>query len=406
MFGADTVLAHVILIAFLALAVLLFTHVLHQPPLVAYIITGVLAGPSVLALINEPEVIHILGEFGLVMLLFYIGMEIDVDLLLGMWRKVVAATSLMVLFVTSGMYMIGTEYGWSIAYIVLLGFVLSLSSTAVVMRYLETKDLIRTRAGTFACGVLFVQDFAVVPMLIVLGLMAEGMTLGGAGVQIVGLFVLAVLFVILWRHKLPFPATLRSFLEDREHAILFYTTAAFGISGVSSLFGLSAGLGAFLAGVLVARHYMDTKGWQDLESLKTLLVAAFFMSVGVLLDVGFLVSNFVLVLALVATVFAMHTVLYTAIFRTLGLSLRDSIHVASLLAQIGEFSFVIAMVGRSLGIISASAYQLIVVAVAVSLFVSPLWFRLFRRVEGKEKETEEHPLLPQELFQRTAYRWS
>jgi len=406
MFGADTVLAHVILIAFLALAVLLFTHFIHQPPLVAYIITGVLAGPSVFSLISHPETIHILGEFGLVMLLFYIGMEIDVDLLLTMWRKVVAATGLMVGFVTLGMYLIGTEYGWSVAYIVLLGFVLSLSSTAVVMRYLETRDLIRTRAGTFACGVLFVQDFAVVPMLIVLGLMAEGMTLGGAGVQIVGLFILAVLFVILWRHKLPFPTALRSFLEDREHAILFYTTAAFGISGVSSLFGLSAGLGAFLAGVLVARHYMDTKGWQHLESLKTLLVAAFFMSVGVLLDVGFLVSNFVLVLALVATVFAMHTILYTAIFRALGLSFRDSIHVASLLAQIGEFSFVIAMVGRSLGIVSASAYQLIVVAVAVSLFVSPIWFKLFRRFEGEEEVAEDHPLLPQELFQRTAYRWS
>jgi CPA2 family monovalent cation:H+ antiporter-2 len=406
MFGAETVLAHVILIAFLALAVLVLTHILHQPPLVAYIITGVLAGPSVFALISDPHVIHILGEFGLVMLLFYIGMQIDMDLLLSMWRKVVAATLLMVTFVTFGTYIVGSAYGWSIAYIVLLGFVLSLSSTAVVMRYLETRDLIKTRVGTFACGVLFVQDLAVVPMLIVLGLMASGITLGSIGIQFVGLALLAMLFVVLWRHRLPAPASVTRFLRDREHAVLFYTTAAFGLAGISSLFGLSVGLGAFLAGVLVARHYADTQGWNHLESLKTLLVATFFMSVGVLVDVSFLYANALTVIALVAGVFAVHTLLYTAIFHMMGLTTRDSIHIAALLAQVGEFSFVIALVGQSLGILSSGAYQLIIVTVATSLFVSPLWFKLFRRFENEEEQEDEQLLVPQELFERTAYRWS
>jgi monovalent cation:H+ antiporter-2, CPA2 family len=315
------------------------------------------------------------------MLLFYIGMEIDVQLLMSMWQKVLVSVSLMALLVLTVTVTVGLNYGWSSARTVLIAFVLSLSSTAVVMRHLETRRLIRTHAGTLVCGVLFVQDLIVVPMLIVLGFFGTDTNIPSIGTQLIGLLGIVALFFLLWKHRIPTYKIFKRFLDDREHALLFYSTAACGVAALSTLFGLSVGLGAFLAGILVARHYTNTPAWQHLESIKTLLVATFFMSIGALVNLTLLYSYMWHILAIVVFVLVGHTILYASVFRILGLSFRDSIHAAALLAQIGEFSFIIALVGRSAGILGETLYQLITAVVAVSLIASPIWFRLFRSYE-------------------------
>lgn len=385
MMGIDTILTQVVLVSFIALTVLLVMHMMRQPPFVAYIITGIIVGPSALGLIHGAEVIHILGEFGLVLFLFYIGMEINLPLLLRMWQRALFGMIGMIGFGMVVAVFFGTLFGLTISQMVLVGFILSLSSTAVVLRYLEERFLLRTQAGTYACGVLFAQDLAIVPMLVVLSTFGDVVSVETLSLQLFGAVLIVGIFLVLWKYRISAPRLLRHFLEDKEHALLFYSTAALGLAALSAVFNLSVAFGAFLAGLLVARHYTNTHTWYHLESIKTVLVAVFFMSIGVLVDIRFVFEHILVITLVVLLMLAVHTVVYAAIFYMLHISFRKSIYVGALLAQIGEFSFILALVGRELGIVSATAYQFIAVIVAVSLVMSPLWFRIFKRFEADNK---------------------
>jgi CPA2 family monovalent cation:H+ antiporter-2 len=381
MIGADPLFAQVVLVAFFALLVLTVAHLLKQPPVIAYIITGIISGPAAIGLISNQEVIQILGEFGLALLLFFVGMEIDVHLLLRKWRAVIVGTALQMTLGVSCVALVGLYLGWEAPRIVLLGFVISLSSTAVVLRHLEATGLLGTTVGTYVSGILFTQDVAVTPMLVVLTTVASGFTLDLFMRQVFGLVALAGLFYIFWAHKFTAPHFLKQFLEDHERALFFNITVGLGIAVVSGFLGLSIGMGAFLAGILVAKHYSRKRIWRQLESLKTILVAAFFMSIGVLIDLSFLVEHLSIILLLVGMVLVVNTVVNAGIFWFLNVPLRYSLYMAALLAQIGEFSFFLALVGREYAIVGDYAYQVTIEVIAVSLLISPLWTALFRHLE-------------------------
>jgi CPA2 family monovalent cation:H+ antiporter-2 len=386
MVSPDASIIYIVLIAFLALLILTVFHFLHQPSVVAYIITGIIIGPTAMGLVEDTQVLGVLGEFGLVILLFFIGMEIDVHLLMKKWRAVLTGTLLQIMMGVGAIAIVGFFLGWDISRIVLLGFVISLSSTAVVLRHLESTRIIHTRVGNYVCGILFAQDIAIAPMIIILNSLADGFNFDLLFEQFVGINIFSMIFYWLWKHRPYAPHPLRKFLDDRENALLFNITVGLGVVLLSAILGLSIGVGAFLAGILVAKHYSRKRIWRQLESIKMILVAAFFMSIGVLIDIDFVFQYAWTIILIVALVLAANTLAYAGIFHFLNIPIRHSLYMAALLAQIGEFSFFLALVGRQLSIIGDFAYQMTIVVIAISLLVSPMWIALFKKLEPSVPE--------------------
>ena len=198
MLGTETFLFDFVLIMFVALLVLLVFYWFRQPSVVAYIAAGVVIGPHALGLIHESSLIETLGEFGVVLLLFFIGMEVSIESLIKNWRVVVLGTLAQITASVCLTGVLGLFLDWPFAQILLLGFVISLSSTAVILQFLETKNLIPTRLGKDVIGVLVAQDLLIIPMLIALSAMGGSFSVSTMLLQIVGAVVLIGLFMFLW----------------------------------------------------------------------------------------------------------------------------------------------------------------------------------------------------------------
>jgi CPA2 family monovalent cation:H+ antiporter-2 len=308
----------------IALAVVLvgfFLRMIRQTHVIIYIITGTVIGPHVLGLVSDSELISSLGSLGLILLLFFIGMEISLPKLVANWKVSVLGTILQVFLSVLVVWGIGLYFDWSMARILTLGFVISLSSTAVIVKLLQDSGEIDHPVGQNVLGVLLVQDILIVPMLITLSyLSGTPATSTEIALQIIGgLLILGLVAYLLYKKeiKLPYHKLLKN---DHEIQIFFAFGLCFGFSAITGYFGLSTALGAFIAGILVASS-KSTKWFHDsLYSLKVIFVALFFISVGMLIDVQFLWANIVVILPLVIIILIANNVINTLIMRGFKMS--------------------------------------------------------------------------------------
>lgn len=373
-------------LAGLALVVLILAALLRrlrQPYVVVYLVAGVVLGRHGLHLFEDEATVEHLGSLGVVLLLFFVGMEVSLPRLVSGWRIAVLGTGAQVAASVGAAFGLGAWLGWSPAKSVLIGFVISLSSTAVVLKVLRDGGEDDSRVGGNVTGVLLAQDLAVIPMMVVLGLLGgEATDTTATVVQGVSGVVFLVLLALLARRgeiSLPIPKALR---EDHEMQVYGGLSLCFGLAWLTAVLGLSTALGAFFAGLLIGAG-RETK-WVHgaLAPFQVVFVGLFFISVGMLLDLGYVAEHWVRIAALVAVVLLLNTAVGAVVFRALGESWRESVYGGALLAQIGEFSFVLASIGLHLGIIGEMGYQTTVSVITVSLFLSPAWIFLFRRSSG------------------------
>jgi CPA2 family monovalent cation:H+ antiporter-2 len=353
---------------------------LRQPHVVAYLAAGIALGPYGLGLFADQNAVARVGEVGVILLLFFVGMEVSVPRLLAGWRVAIVGTFLQILSTTLCVFALGAWFDWPFTRTLLFGFALSLSSTAIVVSMLRSWREIDSDTGQDALGVLLVQDVAIVPMLIVISF------LGGDAPsrtqlisQLVGGAAIVALLILVGRRgsiSLPFR---RALSHDRELQVFAAFLTCFGFAFLTASLGLSTALGAFVAGVFVAAARETESVRRSLESFRVMLVALFFVSIGMLIDISYLARYWLPVSLLVLVVIVTNTLINALILRSLGRSWIASWYVAALLAQIGEFSFVLAAVGRQQGIITDFTYTGIVSVIAVTLAVSPLWIALMRR---------------------------
>ena len=354
---------------------------LGQPEIIGYLIAGALIGPQGFGWLNDAATIEHLGTLGVTLLLFFIGMEVSPTKLVQGWRVALLGTLLQILASVSLVWLIGLWFDWSLARVVLLGFVISLSSTAVVLKLLKDKGELDTPSGRDVLMVLLAQDLAVVPMLILLSLLGgEQPAAGTLILQGVG----AVLVVGLggWlatRDRIDLPL-LHWVREDREFQVFASLLICFGLAFVTGLLQLSTALGAFVGGMLVASARETEWVHHSLEPFRTLFVALFFVSVGLLIDLEFIAGHWLQIGLLVLAVLLSNTFVNALVLRTLRVGWRQSLLSAAMLAQIGEFSFVLAAAGLQASIISDYAYQTTVAVIAISLILSAPWIALMRRL--------------------------
>lgn len=378
---ANPILSKFVILSLVIIGIGFLLRILKQPSIITYIIVGIIVGPFGFQLVTEESIITNLGSLGLVLLLFFIGMEIHLADLIANWRISVIGTIIQVLISILVMFGLGHYFGWQINQMIMLGFVISLSSTAVIVKLLQERGELNHKAGQNALGVLIVQDILIVPMLIILSY------LGGHKPeqtelikQIVGgILITGAIIYVLKKKVINVP--FKNYIEnDHEMQVFVAFTLCFGFSVITGYLGLSAALGAFVAGIIVS-SVKSTKWVHDsLVAFKIMFVALFFVSIGMLIDLNFVKENWVTIASLVLVIFLVNNTINTLVMKIFCKDWKISIYSAALLSQIGEFSFIMGSTGYQSGIIKEYAYQLIISTIALSLLFSPFWISMARKL--------------------------
>lgn len=374
-------------IAFVALAALvcgLLMTRLKQPAVVGYIVAGALLGPGGLGLVESREGVRLLAELGVLMLLFLIGMELSLRGFREVWKVALAATAGQIAISLGFMLAMRELLGWPLPLTLVLGFALALSSTAVVIKMLEELGELRTKVGRLTVGVLIAQDLAVVPMMLIVASFEGGRSIGLDAVLKVGLSIgfLALLIVFLSRRqriRLPFQQLLGDHVDLTPLAGL---AVCFGAAALSGLLGLSVAYGAFLAGLVIGNSTARAGMLKYTLPIQSILLMVFFLSIGLLIDLAFIWENLAPVVVLVAFVTLLKTVFNVGLLRLFGEPWPRAFQAGVLLAQIGEFSFVLAALGLSIGVVAPADHRLIVTVTVLSLVFAPLWQASARRLHG------------------------
>ena len=354
----------------------------RQPAIVGYMIAGVVLGPSGLALVEDRATIGLLAEMGVLLLLFVVGMELSLRAFMTVYRIAILGALVQVAICLGAMGLLLMVFGWPFELAVLLAFVISLSSTAVAIRMLEDIGELRTEIGRRAVGLLIAQDLMVVPMMLVLNGMVRP---GGLSMPTVYTicFALAFLSVFVWylsrRQRVSVPLA-RWAVKSVDLTALSTLTYCFAAATVTSMLGLSAALGAFLAGLFIGNSTSRREMNQAIKPIEGVLLMVFFLSVGLLIDLAYIWENIVAVLLFLVIVTLGKTTMNIFVLRFLGEPWDRAFVTGLTLGQVGEFSFVLAATGLSIGLISGSGYQLVVAIIALSLMFSPFWLHGVRRV--------------------------
>ena len=362
----------------------LFLRKLKQPYLIAYILSGVLLGPEVSGLIEEEEVISQLGKLGVILLMFFIGAEIKLPELRRNFRLPLLGTAsqlfLSILFISAlGMYM-----SWSWKVIVLISFVISLSSSAIIFQFLAKNQQVNTPLGILTAGVLLIQDMLVVPMLLTLNFMGRGglsvdeILLPSFGAALIILFLRAAIRRDLFR--IPFKEDL---VDDHELQVFVGFIICFGMAWITEAFGISAALGAFVAGILIGQD-PSTKWLQhSLVPFRVFFLAFFFISVGLQLDLRFLAEHLGVICTIVLFILIINSLINALVFRALKVSWRDSVYAGALLSQVGEFSFVLSSTAFNLQLIGDYSYNIILSVIILTMVLTTGWIAVIRSLTFK-----------------------
>lgn len=385
----DPILSTFVILSLVIILVGFFLRILRQPSIITYILVGIVVGPFGLGIVTDEVLISNLGSLGLVLLLFFIGMEIHLPDLIANWKVSVIGTIIQVILSIVLIWIVAQYFNWPLKRIILLGFVISLSSTAVIVKLLEERNELKTKPGQYVLGILLVQDIIIVPMIIILGY------LGGhhpSGLELIkqltgGLLIIGILVYILKKKEivLPFKGYIR---KDHEMQVFVAFSLCFGFSIITAWLGLSAALGAFVAGIIVSSTRSTRWVFDSLHAFKILFVALFFVSVGMLINLDFLKENLLIIGVLVMLVFLLNNSINGIALRVFCKNWRISLYSGALLSQVGEFSFIIGFTGYQMGIITEYTYQLTLSIIALSLFLSPFWIELIRKLTNIKSTIE------------------
>lgn len=358
----------------------LFAALLRQPILLGYLIAGVAIGPAGLGLIKELVQVETLAQFGVAFLLFALGVEFSFSELNKVRGISLGGGGLQIVLTIAVTAVVSLATGWvtSPPQGVFLGAILSLSSTAVVLKCLMERNETGTPHGQVMLGMLVVQDLALGLMLAVLPALDKppeelGAAIGWALVQ-TGLFGLGAIAAGIW--VIPRLLQVLARTESKELFLLCVVALCLGIALLTEYLGLSIEMGAFVAGLMISEVEYSDQTLTYVEPLRDIFAALFFAAIGMLIDPVFLWNNLELILGLVALVFIGKFLIITPIVRLFGYPLKTALIAGLGLAQIGEFSFVLASEGQTLGLISRQVYLLILGTTAVTLVLTPFVLRL------------------------------
>ncbi len=379
-------LGELVLIGASAVAIILIFQRLKIPPVIGLIFTGILLGPSGVGVVYDQKMIATLAELGVVLLLFTIGLEFSLDDLKKL-KKIVLVGGIVQIVVTglaisllSWWFMLAIGEAITPTASIFLGFTFSVSSTAICLKILTDRDELALPHGRIALGILIFQDIAIVPLSIGINfLRPDAVPSFGVVFKKIGIIVLfsTAIFVGL---KILMPKIVRliASLRGREVLVIGALVICFGAAWLTSQAGLSLALGSFVAGMIIASTDESHQISVTIDPFREAFTSIFFISVGLLLDIKMINLPFFILIALV--VLLVKGVLVAGVSLFLGHSLRVSMMAGMALAQIGEFSFVLAEAGLRNSVINHELFQAMLAIIVVTMIVTPAMISIAPRV--------------------------
>ena len=407
----------------LALALGFVATRLRLPALVGYLLAGVVIGPFTPGFVADGAMASQLAEIGVMLLMFGVGLHFSFGDLLAV-RKIAVPGAVVQMIVATAMGMgLATWWGWSLGGALVFGLALSVASTVVLLRALETLGILDSHTGRIAVGWLVVEDLAMVLVLVLLPPLAgwlggEGGSAGAGGVdglalwQTLGWTLLqvggfVVLMLVVGRRLFPWVLWQVARTGSRELFTLCVVAAAVGIAfGSAALFGVSFALGAFFAGMVMRESEFSHRAAQESLPLRDAFAVLFFVSVGMLFNPAVLWDRPVQVLAVVAIIMLGKTLAAAALVLAFRYPLNTALTVSASLAQIGEFSFILVALGSSLGLLPPEGASLVLAGALISMALNPMlfhaiaplqtWLRarseIARRLEQRDDPLAELPM--------------
>lgn len=375
----------IIEIIFIVSAIIVFILTkINIPSLVGFLSAGILIGPSVLGIITNTHNIEIIAEMGVVLLLFSIGIEFSLKKLLKIKRIVFGGGLLQVLITTALIFIFSIYFFKNLKVTIFVSFLISLSSTAVILKILADRGEIDTPYGKTIVGILIFQDLFVVVLMLLIPILSGDEVTGFEIFSKIFKAGLIILFVMVGS-RFVFPYFLHQIVKTKSRELFIITTIVIclGIAIITSYAGLSLALGAFLAGLIISESEYAHQALSDIIPFKESFMGLFFVSVGMLMNLNFVYENIFLILTGVLVVIFIKVFAILIVGFILSLSQRVSIISAISLAQIGEFSFVLAFAGKNSNLIGDDVYQLILSITVITMILSPFMMNLAYKISEK-----------------------
>lgn len=389
------------LVILLAAAVIIVTgfRMLRVSPVLGYLVAGAVIGPTGIGLIQDLETTTAIAELGIVFLLFMIGLELSFDRLKAMRGQVFGIGTVQVLLMTALFTCLAHAMGQTIPASIIIGGGLALSSTALVLQVLEQRRELASQTGRLSFAVLILQDLAVLPLLVLVPALAlKGVSLGEALAQstVRATWVLAIIILV---GRVVLRPLFRLIARYDIHELFVAATllVVLGISWATQEVGLSMALGAFIAGLLVAETEFQHQVEADVRPYKSLLMGLFFMTVGMKIDIDFIMSHAPRIVFGALALIAIKSAVMYLILRAFRYNKRTSAHSALLLGQGGEFGFILFGLAGTLGVLQASLVKELLLVIVLTMAATPLldtigqqferrWWRRVRQNPGQMHE--------------------
>jgi CPA2 family monovalent cation:H+ antiporter-2 len=360
-----------------------FTHRLRLSPIVGYLLAGIVVGPFTPGVALHTALASEMAEIGVVLLMFGVGIHFNLGELLAVRRIAIPGAFIQFATATGCAVLLTQVLGWDLRAGVVFGLAISVASTVVLTRVLDDNGLLHATPGHIAVGWTIVEDlFTVVVLVLLPALWGGGAGQGRSLAVALGLALLkivALVVIVLAGGRRAIPALLR-YVHDTSSRELFTLTVlvvALGIAvGAAELFGASMALGAFLAGMVVGQSELSSRAASEALPMRDAFAVLFFVSVGMLFDPAQVLPNAPLILGTVAAIVVAKPISAFVATRILRYPASTAAPVAIALGQIGEFSFILASLGREIGVLPEPSMQALVAAAIVSITINPLFFRL------------------------------
>lgn len=396
----------VILLAF-SIAIVFVLNRLKVPSILGFLLTGVIIGPHGLSLIEAVEEVEIISEIGVILLLFVIGLEMSIKQLISIRKTVFVGGALQVGITVIVAFMVYYLLGNSLQESVFIGFLFSLSSTAIVLKVFQDRNELNTPHGKNALAVLIFQDLIVVPMMLVTPIIAGETDNVTQSILSLLLKTVIVIVITILSARYLVPRLMHSIAktESKELFLLTTFTICFAVAFLTSEAGLSLALGAFLAGLIISESEYSHQATSTILPFGELFTSLFFISVGMLLNLTFFINNVGIVLLILVSVFVGKSLITAFAIAVLKYPPRTIIITALSLFQVGEFSFILSKVGIQYNLLSESTNQIFLAVSILSMLMTPFVIIISEKVAfgvlnisllkkyAKEDETAEEQLV-------------
>ncbi len=367
----------VIIFALSTLVNLVFTRI-KIPTVVGYLLTGILAGPHLFSLVHGEHEIEILAEIGVVLLLFTIGMEFSLKHLLKI-RRIVFLGGILQVSITAGVfYIVSIFYGLDWQTGIFIGFLTALSSSALVLKLLQERSELSSNYGRTTLGLLIFQDLLLVPLILFSNLLGNNDVDISKEILMLVLKAFLIIGFIYVGNKWLLPKLLHliALTKNQELFMMSIFLICLAIALLTSQLGMSLAFGAFLAGLMISESQYSHNAFSNLIPFKDTFTSFFFVSIGMLLDMNFVMHNFSLVLLSVILVLTLKAIIAGGTGFILGHTFKGTVLVGLALSQVGEFSFILAKIGLNNAILDNFYYQLFLAVAVITMALTPFLMKL------------------------------